>query len=70
MKEFPYRLSVPTIKAIIEQPPAPFDDLTLGIRTLSELYWTRDDIPSDVRAGMRAWTRMALDILHPEIKQD
>lgn len=58
------RLSIDTISVIVGEPPSPYDDLVTGIKTLSDLMWTRDDIPREVRGQMREWIRGALDLLH------
>lgn len=57
------RLSIDTISVIVGEPPSPYDDLVTGIKTLSDLMWTRDDIPREVRGQMREWIRGALDLM-------
>jgi hypothetical protein len=58
------RLSIDTIATIVDEPPSPYDDLVTGIKTLSGLMWTRDDIPVEVRGRMREWIRGACSLLH------
>jgi hypothetical protein len=56
-------VSIDTIAAIVGDPPSPYDDLVTGIKTLSGLMWTRDDIPVEVRGRMREWIRGACDLM-------
>jgi hypothetical protein len=62
-------LTVPDLIDAVRENPAPHDDLVTGVRTISHHLWNTPNIPTETRARMREWVRLALDMLHPYSEQ-
>lgn len=56
-------LTVETIEQLIQDPPSVYDDLELGIRTLSGQLWTHNALSDDTRARMKEWIRAAISLM-------
>lgn len=58
------RLSVETLFDMATRAPSPCDDLRTGIKVLSDAYWSRDDLPSDLRDRIRDWIDGAIKLMY------